>query len=813
MKLPNIGNVSGPERLAAPSASQAERDFGIRMASLSKGSRARMSEVINSGVAQERASIAGAQLQMAEDMADVEIAQATSRAHKSLGDKMIDSLEAYDIRENKTRVHDLKLGYKEASTRWFKEREDAESYPAASIPDSVKTVAGVSPQDAVVPRYKVDAEWHRQTMKEWLSENSSSVTHTALRNDVVAVLEGTEANTYDALVRKSFTQQNLYTLNEVTDYVGRATRNGEYDLALERIVESNLDTKQKNVLMSEVIETKQYTEATSILNLDPANPETQVRQERHLQLLIEDNPGTSGHLEDTTRQGLINSLKSQLTKAQTMKDNQQDAWREQIALESQLLLKDAENKALITDVEQFNAHQQVMLTSPLKSERKLGFDMEQAKRTTQVMSKFYTENLDFMIDQKAAIDKAVTTGRIASGELSIVMKGTFSTLQDDMNQATQDIKNDPVKYMREHQIADVKMFDTNDVVNSVQNALAVAGVALKKYGQADQFMEKDQYRILSDKIGAMGLEMRPDPETGVLGPSETATFLGDLYKGFSKDGSKMAAFLEPLKELSDNPAFAVAAQRYKSDPMLTTDVMKGVAILNPDSPLYQAEIVTKVRPELNTLLNKDVGAAFEYNRIEQAAMKETVLAMYAYMSLRAGDLSGEYQKDRMDAALYRVTGGMVNYNGSKFSSPVPGLDNSEKVERFVSDLTPDYLVGLKNNFSSETVMGHIQDGRIQLKQVGANRFHLYDTVSRHTIPNEQGTNYVFDFHKPGETVSGIAKTNLALRKHEALSQPFIGPSEEDVKAAMGKTVDMMHTLLKPLEDFYKKADIDNIKGL
>lgn len=229
---------------------------------------------------------------------------------------------------------------------------------------------------------------------------------------------------------------------------------------------------------------------------------------------------------------------------------------------------------------------------------------------------------------------------------------------------------------------------------------------------------------------------------------QKASFIASLGK---LPAPAMMSTLKQLASDSQTLPLAMAAKVSADNPQAAQAIIEGQALLKSDPKLGADKDLREA--EWNKALPiTDVG-----NPQIRSAIEEGVNSTYAWLSAQANDMSGAFKKDRYRQALQMVTGGVLDYRGSKVMAPWYGATEGQ-LTHALNTLTPDDLKGAVTAdgaafparlLQTQGIGDLIGSGRWRLESAGSQngKYLIFsgDTTARRYLQNSEiGKPFILD---------------------------------------------------------------------
>ena len=209
-----------------------------------------------------------------------------------------------------------------------------------------------------------------------------------------------------------------------------------------------------------------------------------------------------------------------------------------------------------------------------------------------------------------------------------------------------------------------------------------------------------------------------------------------------------------------------------------------VAMSNPDAAkmIAEGQALLKAEPKLGADKDlremqwaKTLPIADMKNPEMRGAISESVNAVYASLSAKDNDMSGSFKKDRYDKAVGLVTGGVLDFRGSKIIAPWYGATDGH-LRAAINSLTPDDMKGAQTadgtpfpaTILKPSLSGMFSSGRWRLEFAGNGKYRIFsgDDNARRYVTREGGGDFVLDL--------GAKKSNATAPDMERIGGPPLG---------------------------------------
>lgn len=233
-------------------------------------------------------------------------------------------------------------------------------------------------------------------------------------------------------------------------------------------------------------------------------------------------------------------------------------------------------------------------------------------------------------------------------------------------------------------------------------------VLAQRVGQANRLASYEGVSVLPltrDEIGRLAGAVEHANAT------QRAELAAALADGLGPD--HLPRVLQAMSDKSDEARlFVGAAALATRDPQLARRVFQGADVLKTNKNALPDDDLA-----MRTVIDRRLGDAFAARPDARGMVVQLAMALYAAEAGEKGDFSKRLDADRLEAALDRVTGGILQFNGRSIVAPRPGMTQSEfddvMAELTDRDLTPAgrsgplFVVG-------QNVKGMIAPGNIDL---------------------------------------------------------------------------------------------------
>ena len=269
---------------------------------------------------------------------------------------------------------------------------------------------------------------------------------------------------------------------------------------------------------------------------------------------------------------------------------------------------------------------------------------------------------------------------------------------------------------------------------------------------------------------AAGMQQRDQMATAIAthtgNASQSALQPADLEQVKSVmtngDTNQKLALISSFGQLS-KPTLDATLKQLGSDKMTQPLAMAAkVAMDNPEAAkaIVEGQALLKAEPKLGA--DKDLSETQWIKTLPIADLKDpeireaisgSVNAVYASLSAKANDMSGAFKKDRYNDAVKLVTGGVLDFRGSKIIAPWYGATDSN-LSSAVASLTPTDLAGAVAGDGTPfpaamlkpSLGGVFSSGRYRLETLGNGKYLIFsgDDAARRYIQKQGGGAFVLD---------------------------------------------------------------------
>lgn len=218
-----------------------------------------------------------------------------------------------------------------------------------------------------------------------------------------------------------------------------------------------------------------------------------------------------------------------------------------------------------------------------------------------------------------------------------------------------------------------------------------------------------------------------------------------------------------LKQLANDETarpLAMAAQVAMNNPDAAKLILQGHELLKAEPKLGGDKDLAE-REWIKSLPIADLGSA-EIRR----AISGSVEGAYAALSARDNDMTGVFKKDRYAEALKLVTGGVLDYRGSKIIAPWYGATEGH-LSAAIGSLTPEDMKGavagdgtpFPAQMLKPSLGGMFSSGRYRLETRGNGKYLIFsgDDTARKYVQKQGGDAFVLDL---GAKKSGATAPNM-----------------------------------------------------
>ena len=290
------------------------------------------------------------------------------------------------------------------------------------------------------------------------------------------------------------------------------------------------------------------------------------------------------------------------------------------------------------------------------------------------------------------------------------------------------MSKDPVGYHNER-VEKLTPIHPDMPADMLKDALAeradLKGVFHDRYGTTN-LMSDMEADVWAEKMK----EMAPTK------PDEVIALAGMITNEFGRDAS--SAFWEQLELSNFNPGTMGVIGRLASKGWETQAfmVMNGEQILKSDGGMVKDRmdiVIPEIKKHFGSAFTNDKN--YKYNK----AVQRAAIAVYAFTADRDGEVSGEFDKDRLEDAINHVTNGMYTFQNSIVELPFK-VKGGEFQSRF--DVTSsehfDTINGGVLGMDGDDFFNKVKSGDIRMVNVGDNKYQFYDMTSTAGLPLSNG---------------------------------------------------------------------------
>lgn len=151
---------------------------------------------------------------------------------------------------------------------------------------------------------------------------------------------------------------------------------------------------------------------------------------------------------------------------------------------------------------------------------------------------------------------------------------------------------------------------------------------------------------------------------------------------------------------------------------------------NPDAARYAVRGQAALKEQPDILPDKKVlapelierlGDAYGAGTAARRTVEDTIRAVYAGMAAADGDVTGEYNDDRLEAAIDMVTGGLIEFRGHMMPAPERGVTNRQ-FSSWADSIGADRFKGVAGLTPEQAADAYSRDGWLQ--PVGPNQYAI-----------------------------------------------------------------------------------------
>lgn len=267
----------------------------------------------------------------------------------------------------------------------------------------------------------------------------------------------------------------------------------------------------------------------------------------------------------------------------------------------------------------------------------------------------------------------------------------YSYFKDINNKVSALEKSDPLTHYQRQGKVTLPQVDYNDPQSIAARNQAVEEIK-SMTGRTDiPLLTDNEQRSL---VGAFN-QMPANQKTAVV---------GQIVSGLREDS------IPTLNSIAGKQGaqLALAGQLFMDGaPQVAESIFMGQEIM-----LNMKEIMPK-DTDFNTKLEAELMEAYSINPTQRKAVIDGIKAVYADMSIKEGDRTGEVDSERLKKAVTSVTGGLIDYESgrwafggkrSRLEPPVRGM-TSEEFEDWIDSIQPEDIeaMGGANIGSREAV--------------------------------------------------------------------------------------------------------------
>jgi len=308
------------------------------------------------------------------------------------------------------------------------------------------------------------------------------------------------------------------------------------------------------------------------------------------------------------------------------------------------------------------------------------------------------------------------------------------------------LTEDTVSYMRNLKIADVEDLDFSNPMalsSSIQKRVIIHDQALATWGESAGLLTKAESRQMSEAMDKMTSQ-------------EKVAFIGMQYKTLGDD----AVYL--WQQMGDDGVDASA-----SAGLLASEgrLYSGQLLLEGREFSKNNPTAVPKRADYAPFLVDGLKDVYTASPVESKRAAIGVMNIYAALSQKEGDLTGEFDEERLETAIEHYTGGVAEVGSSNISTP-KGF-STDQIDSHIKYLDKEFwessggLQGYDGQY--ERVSPDIRKGDIKLQQIGSNEFLLFSRPTGQYLNKPNGDNFVFSFDRSQPMNMPVSGTRRQIR--------------------------------------------------
>ncbi len=642
-------------------------------------------------------------------------AQSRSAMFRAIGDAVGTGAEltaAYLDRDAKRQMRDASLAVHQAdkdfvaSNRGMEEFSvgDSEDDNFVELADGLGYVEG----DDLVPAHRVYPEWRNKNYKNAIDEAASKITNRRVKEEFLASHKAKEASMY--------AEDSVQATKDQIEYIARKTMANVEKSILERdFGGARLDIELSG--MSSERKTKAFKDLDRREQTDYFNETIEKREipvmKKALSQLYENDMAVTSEIDVETQKVLANQLRTAI-------NVETNAIKKGAATNLKLLADDL--KSQINDtwngkpVDTLN-----MLNNTKVLKEKYPVLVRKALRTLAAQPLVSDVMLSSPSDQVALLKELESDTRGGRDKSYLI-----SQLEKHIVEGQTERSKDTLKWANKVGFAALTPIDYSSpqalqqsLSARIQPTITAQGV----YGTFTGF-------LMNEELTEFGNRLENAP---------------DKLAFFQSINSSMGEFAEPfyeqLKKYGVGDTATMAGQLMSQGPeykLVAENILKGAELRKTDK-LTQLE---EKDADLDSYIVENFGGMFAGNKKQQSLMAESFKDVWAVT------------KDKK-AAFDQVTGGVIDFKGSRIQPPKPGMSSWEYKYK-ISNALPVYWDGLAKDirgFTGSQLRIGILDG--SLKQIGVGRgvTNLYADNGSVVTKSDGVTPFAFSFDPDAPTKS------------------------------------------------------------
>jgi hypothetical protein len=655
----------------------------------------------------------GAAQKLASRNVQAPLAEANARiaAFSSLGASATGAMERYADRENTRQLQEATLSVQRdqvtfEQTYGSKVEFNPMEYDDPNFLDALDK-AGITDINQKVPAYRIMPEMSHKFYNDSVTRHANLISNKDARDKWLFQQNTFGLKQYLDNSAQASKDQIAYAALQTSQEVSERIQEKDYAGAKLAINTADMDEPSRQTALSEIrtAEQEDYFDETIELN-NLADMETA------LKLLNNNDPKATSDIAPKDQKTYANQLRSSINSLKNVQSESEKTQNKLLVDEGRKIASLAWAGKITNAKKAVEIHKQVSALDPLVAQ-----DMSLALA-------YADSTKDIMIEPPEKQQARLFAEREGYRNMTTNEAYVYKKQMDTLRQGIQDRKEDSLEYGKRWGIVDFEPIDYDNIGASLFQRIGVAETMENNYKTFTGYLEKSE-------VPQFAAYINQQDTAGKL------NIFKQVYEGMNGDVIKSSRFYEQFKTYDELGTAAIAGQLVSDGAApVAKKVLEG-ANLRRQNPDY----VKEVKEDIEDIIVKQMGTAFRHNNVQRNLITESVMDAYAYAVHNSGIDKERFDRNTVTKAINEITGGIIDYQGSKFQAPVRGM-TQVAVDYWLEDLSSDAFGSTAN---PEAVKKAINNGDFKLVGVGQNKFRVTDDRGR-ALQNTDGSSFVLSYN-------------------------------------------------------------------